>query len=189
MASNVWLLSWRRIDEILGHSMARVERLQNGWLCYGAEVLASPGETIACNFTVRLDQQWATREAEISAVSLEGEKRLSVRANEVGNWWRDGDPIPELQDCVDIDVAATPLTNTFPINRFASLAVAEHRTTPVAWVDVPSLQVTRVEQTYRRLCRDRWEYSDPKHGAFELSVDDHGFVIDYEGFSSRVSEG
>jgi uncharacterized protein len=188
MASNVWLLGWQRIDDILGHSMARVERLEDGWLCYGAEVLASPGETIACNFTVRLDRHWATREADISAVSQEGEKRLSLRANEVGHWWRDGDPIVELQGCVDIDVAATPLTNTFPINRFASLAVAEHRTTPVAWVNVPSLQVTRVEQTYRRLAPNRWEYSDQTHGAFELSIDDHGFVIDYEGFSSRVTE-
>jgi uncharacterized protein len=188
MASNVWLLGWRRIDEVQGHSMSRVERLETGWLCHGAEVLASRAETIACNFTVRLDQHWATREAEVNAVSLTGEKRLSLRADEAGNWWRDGNPAPDLTGCVDIDVAATPLTNTFPINRFASLAVAEHRTTPVAWVSVPTLEVTRVEQTYRRLGRDRWRYSDPAHGAFELSVDDSGFVIDYEGFASRVTE-
>ena len=187
MASNVWLLGWRRIDEVQGHSMARMERLETGWLCYGAEVLASPGETIACNFTVRLDQLWATREAEVNAVSLQGEKRVSLRADQAGNWWRDGDPVPDLKGCVDIDVAAAPLTNTFPINRFASLAVTEHRTTPVAWVNVPTLEVTRVDQTYRRLGENRWQYSDPAHGAFELSVDDHGFVIDYEGLASRVT--
>ena len=69
--------------------------------------------------------------------------------------------VPSLNGCVHIDVAATPLTNTFPIRRFASLGIAEYRTTPVAWVEVPTLHVTRVEQFYRRLAPDRWEYSDP----------------------------
>jgi hypothetical protein len=187
MASDVWLLSWRRTDESQGHSMARVERLDTGWLCNAAEVLASPSETIACMFTVRLNQDWETREVEIVAVSKEGESRLSLRADETQNWWRAGRPVPELRGCVDIDVAATPLTNTFPIRRFASLSVAEHRTTPIAWVEVPTLHVTRVDQTYRRLARDRWEYSDPLHGAFELSVDNQGYVIDYEGFAARVT--
>ena len=100
--------------------------------------------------------------------------------DEAREWWRDDYPLPDLNGCVDIDVAATPLTNTFPIRRFASLGIAEHRTTPVAWVEVPTLHVKRVEQTYRRLAPDRWEYSDPTHGAFELSIDDDGFVIDYE---------
>jgi hypothetical protein len=103
------------------------------------------------------------------------------------NWWRDGHPAPDLEGCVDVDIAATPLTNTFPIRRLDSLAVAEQRTLPVAWVDVPTLHVERVEQTYRRLGLGRWEYSDTAHGAFQLTVDDHGFVIDYEGLASRVT--
>lgn len=187
MASDVWMLGWRRIDEGRGHSMARVERLETGWLCYAAEVSIEPQEMSACSFTVRLDQRWATREVEVNAVSREGHKRLSLRTDEAQDWWRDGHPVPDLKGCVDVDIAAAPLTNTFPIRRLESLAVAEQRTLPVAWVDVPTLQVTRVEQTYRRLAPNRWEYSDPTHGAFELSIDDHGFVIDYEGFASRVT--
>ena len=115
-------------------------------------------------------------------------KDVSYQADEAREWWRDDYPLPDLNGCVHIDVAATPLTNTFPIRRFASLGIAEHRTTPVAWVEVPTLHVTRVEQTYRRLAPDRWEYSDPTHGAFELSIDDDGFVSDYEGFASRVTQ-
>jgi uncharacterized protein len=187
MASDVWMLGWRRVDEGQGHSMARVERLEAGWLCYAAEVLIEPQETTACSFTIRLDQHWVTRDVEVNAVSKEGQRRLSLRADEAMDWWRDGDPLPDLSGCVDIDIAAAPLTNTFPIRRLDSLAVTEQRTLPVAWVDVPTLQVTRVEQTYRRLGRDRWEYSDPTHGSFQLSVDDHGFVIDYEGLASRVT--
>jgi len=187
MASDVWMLGWRRVNEGHGHSMARVERLETGWLCYAAEVLIELQETSACSFTVRLDQHWATREVEVNAVSREGTRRLSLRTDEAHDWWRDGYPIPDLKVCVDVDIDAAPLTNIFPIRRLDSLAVAQQRTLPVAWVDVPTLQVTRVEQTYRRLDLDRWEYSDPTHGAFQLSVDDHGFVIDYEGLASRVT--
>ncbi|MGL5863957.1 MAG: putative glycolipid-binding domain-containing protein, partial [Phycicoccus sp.] len=46
------------------------------------------------------------------------------------------------------------------------------------------------EQTYeRRPDRDglaAWRYSDPQHGAFELTVDDGGLVVDYAGFARRV---
>ena len=98
--------------------------------------------------------------------------------------------MPDLDGCVDVDIAATPLTNTFPIRRLAHLAVGEAATSAVAWVDVPALDVTRVEQTYERL-PDRdglaaWRYSDPLHGAFVLTVDDEGLVVDYEGFARRI---
>ncbi len=101
-------------------------------------------------------------------------------------WSRDGSRAPDLDGCTDIDIAATPLTNTFPINRLAGLAVGASVTSSVTWVDVPELGATRVDQTYRRLAPRRWEYSDQRHGAFELSVDDDGLVVDYTGFATRV---
>jgi hypothetical protein len=179
-------LAWRRIDESSGYSMARVERRATGWLCHGAEVLTNPKESFACNFRIWLDRDWVTRDVEVHAVSKAGENRLSLKADAKRDWRRDGQIDPALTGCVDVDVAATPLTNTFPIRRFASVAVGEQRTSPVAWVEVPTLRVIRVEQSYRRLGPQRWQYSDPMHGAFELSVDDEGLVIDYEGFASRV---
>jgi hypothetical protein len=52
------------------------------------------------------------------------------------------------------------------------------------------LGVARVDQTYERLAdRDGvacWRYRDPAHGAFVLTVDDEGLVLDYEGFASRI---
>jgi len=30
---------------------------------------------------------------------------------------------------------------------------------------------------------DAWEYSDPTHGAFRLTVDADGLVVEYEGFA------
>jgi hypothetical protein len=160
------VLAWRRTDEDAGHSMARVERSEGGWTFHGSEVLAGPGAVLSCGFRVDLDDAWSTRRVEVWSVAAPGERRLVLTADAEKRWWRD---------------------NTFPINRLASLAVGASATSPVAWVEVPSLRVARVEQTYRRLAERRWEYSDEAHGAFELSVDGDGLVVEYSGFATRVA--
>ncbi|MGY1608954.1 putative glycolipid-binding domain-containing protein [Geodermatophilus sp. SYSU D00700] len=180
------VVAWRRSDEEQGHSLARVERRGDGWLLHGTEVLAGP-TLLACAFRVEVDGAWATRAVEVTAVSAAGERRLTLTADGDRRWWRDGARAPELDGCVDVDVAATPLTNTFPIRRLAALEVGRQVTSPVAWVDVPALGVTRVDQTYRRLGPRRWEYADAAHGAFKLTVDDDGLVVDYTGFATRVA--
>ncbi len=180
-------MAWRRSDEERGHSLARAERRGGGWLFHGTEVLAGPATLLACTFRVELDGAWATRAVEVASVSAGGERRLVLTADGDRRWTRDGVRAPELDGCVDVDVAATPLTNTFPIRRLAALGVGEEVTSPVAWVDVPALGVTRVDQTYRRLGALRWEYADSAHGAFELTVDDDGLVVDYTGFATRVA--
>ncbi|MGY1700979.1 putative glycolipid-binding domain-containing protein [Geodermatophilus sp. SYSU D00766] len=181
------VVAWRRSDDERGHSLARVERRGEGWLVHGTEVLAGPSTLLSCAFRVELDGAWSTRAVEVTAVSADGERRLRLTADDDRRWTRDGVRAPEFDGCVDVDVAATPLTNTFPIRRLAALEVGRQVTSPVAWVDVPALGVTRVEQTYRRLGPRRWEYADPAHGAFELSVDDDGLVVDYTGFATRVA--
>jgi len=69
--------------------------------------------------------------------------------------------------------------------------VCEQVTTPIAWVDVPALGVSRVDQTYRRLPDveglHAWEYRDLQHGPFVLTVDADGLVVTYEDFARRVA--
>ena len=181
------VVAWRRTDEDAGHSLARVEERDGRWLFHGTEVLAGPGTLLACSFRVEVDSAWVTRAVEVSSVSAGGERRLVLAADDERRWSRDGVRAPGLDGCVDVDVAATPLTNTLPIRRLASLAVGQEVTTPVAWVDVPALGVVRVDQTYRRVGPRRWEYSDDAHGTFVLTVDDDGLVVDYTGMATRVA--
>jgi uncharacterized protein len=185
------LVAWERIGESPGSSMARVERTPEGWRCHGAEVLTGPRELLSCWFRVDLDDGWVTRDAVVGAVGPDGERTLRLSADEHRRWQVDGEHDPELDGCVDVDVAATPLTNTFPLRRLRGLGVGGEVTTPVAWVDVPSLHVTRVEQTYRRLPDvnglGSWVYRDPAYGPFLLTVDDDGLVVSYEGFARRVA--
>jgi len=188
------MVAWERADESGGFSVARRERLEPpdaGGLFHGSEVLVGE-QTLSCTFCVVVGPDWVTRRVQIRSVSTVGEAQRRLEASD-GHWTVDGAARPDLDGCVDVDVAATPLTNTFPIRRLAHLAVGRSVTSAVAWVDVPALGVTRVEQTYERL-EDRdelaaWRYSDPTHGGFVLTVDTGGLVVDYEGFAQRIPTG
>jgi len=178
-------VAWERTDGWVGHSVARAEAITAGWLFHGAEVVAEP-EPLSCWFRVEVDEGWVTSSAEVLAFAGLGERRLDLRADGDRRWSRNEVPVPQLDGCLDVDIAATPLTNTFPIRRLHDLQVGVAVTIPVAWVDVPTLTVDRVEQTYRRLGRSVWEYRDPTYGPFRLTVDADGLVVDYEGLARRV---
>jgi uncharacterized protein len=183
------LAAWERTDESRGLSLARWQGSSEGWVFHGSEVLVG-ADVLSCSFRVDLNPDWTTRSVDVVAIANAGETRRRLEAQD-REWTVDGTLRPDLGGCIDVDIAATPLTNTFPIRRLATLAVGQYVTFPVAWVDVPALKVSRVDQTYERL-EDRsrlarWRYSDPQHGAFVLTVDDDAIVVDYEGFARRIS--
>lgn len=176
--------AWRRADDGQGHSFARVTGIDGGWRFDGTEILVARRRPIRTDFTVYVDSGWLTRTVHVSTLTTI-ERRLMLEADEVRRWSRGHRPEARLEGCLDVDIAATPLTNTFPIRRYADLEVGEARTSVVAWVDVPSLRVERVEQTYRRLGEREWEYSAGRR-AYRITVDADGIVVDYEGFATRV---
>ena len=189
------MVAWRRVDDAVGHSVARLERTETGWLAHGQEVMVAPEDLIGCSFAVELDHDWGTAHAIVTSIDRDAARALELRCDEQLRWRRDGAPAPELDGCRDVDIAATPLTNTFPVNRLRDLAVGETWTGSVAWVEVPTLRVTRVEQTYTRLAAPddpfaaaAWEYRDDTHGAFRITTDAHGLVVDYENFAARIRD-
>ena len=122
------LVAWERVDGSAGHSMARVDRMPWGWRCHGTEVLAGPRELLSCWFHVDLDEGWITREVVVAAVADGGRRTLTLSADDQRRWTVNGQHDPDLDGCIDVDVAATPLTNTFPIRRLAGLGVGRQVT-------------------------------------------------------------
>lgn len=181
-------VAWRRLgpdDE--GHSVARIEERPEGWWTLGEEVLLAPEGAIGCRFEVELGMDWLPTKVIAASVGAHGSARLTMWRDASAHWFGPDGEMAELSGCLDVDIAATPLTNTYPIRRYAAMAAAEFRTAPVAWVEVPSLRVERVEQTYTRVGRTEWRYGDPQHGTFRITVDDDGLVVDYEDFAQRIS--
>jgi hypothetical protein len=114
-----------------------------------------------------------------------------LEADGRGHWLADGRPAPTLEGCIDVDLAATPFTNTLPIRRLA-LAPGDEARVLAVWVGAPGLDLEVLDQRYRRLepagGLDRYRYTVPR-SAFEaeLSVDDEGLVHHYAGLARRVA--
>jgi uncharacterized protein len=80
------------------------------------------------------------------------------------------------------DLAYSPLFNSLPV-----LAGLEQATAFVmAFVDVPSLEVSRSEQRYEPIGEGVVRYSSGSFVA-EIEFDGDGFVTRYEGLAERVS--
>jgi hypothetical protein len=145
------------------------------------------------SFRVLLDQEWRTRRAEIALVDDSGDRDIILESDGEGTWSLNGSPASELQGCLDVDIAATPFTNTFVIRRLG-LPVGGVGEVRVVWVDVPSLEVAAMNQTYSHLERldrtDRYEYrSSSSEAGRIIEVDEDGVALEYEGFASRLHPG
>ncbi|WP_186165535.1 putative glycolipid-binding domain-containing protein [Burkholderia gladioli] len=96
-------------------------------------------------YRLACDGHWRTTRATLSVM---GGATLSLLRDREGRW-QDGEgrPLPALEGCVDLDIAATPYTNTLPIRRLG-LRRDERRAIEVAYVSVPDLAVSRATQAY-----------------------------------------
>ena len=104
-----------------------------------------------------------------------------------GRWGEmNGAHRPELDGCVDLDLACTPFTNTLPIRRLP-LHVGDAADLTVAHVDVETLDVRPDHQRYTRLGEHHWRFEQLSSGwAQEFDVDEHGLVRDYPTLFRRV---
>lgn len=181
--------AWSRLDIDEGLGLVRLVA-GDPIRVEGHEVAVDSGEAWAVTFQVELDRGWRTRVAQVAVVDDASERKLLLEADGEGNWLRDGVPSPELQGCLDVDIAATPFTNTFVIRRLG-LSVGETAEIRAAWVGVPDLDVGALEQIYVRLQPrdglDRYEYrANGSANGWIIEVDQDGVAMDYEGFARRI---
>jgi hypothetical protein len=122
---------------------------------------------------------------------LSGQPVLESLADGEGSWERwGGEPVPELDGCIDVDVSATPFTNTLPIRRLG-LRPGESEELLVAYIRVPELLVGLERQRYGCLGVQadgglyRFE-ALPSGFTANLPVDSDGLVIDYPRLFRRA---
>lgn len=155
----------------------------------GVVVAVIEGTPIRASYEVRCDRTWTCRAARVSLAGSP-ERSIDFRADGRGGWTTgDGQALPELAGCLDVDIAVTPFTNTLPIRRLP-LAPAAHEIS-VVYVHVPTLEMRRVGQRYtcleRRADGGRWRYEGLDTGfTAELEVDSDGLVVEYPGVFRRV---
>ncbi|MDQ3943102.1 MAG: putative glycolipid-binding domain-containing protein [Actinomycetota bacterium] len=156
------------------------------------------GRPFRIGYEIRCDARWRVREIRVAAPDS-GRPGIDLLADGEGHWTtRGGEAVPELEGCVDVDVSATPFTNTLPIRRLG-LGPEESAELDVAYVAVPEL-VARPE-TQRYVCLNKradgglYRFEAPPSEVLpsgftaEIPVDTDGLVIDYPGLFRRAWSG
>lgn len=149
-----------------------------------AEGVVVGDEAFGCGYRICCDAGWRVRSVE---VQVAGGASLVMTTGGDGAWRdSDGRKLRHLDGCIDLDISATPFTNTLPIRRLGD-GLQERTEFLMAWVKVPTLEVRRAPQAYTRLAPRRYRFEALDIG-FEatLEVDEDGLVIGYPALFRRV---
>jgi uncharacterized protein len=174
MGKRRWIL-WQGV---IAPSMERLvaARTENGCRLSGLILQAHQDEPYVVRYSVDVDDAWRTRAVQIE-VENDGHHQTALETDGAGLWSRDGEPLPGVENCLDVDLEWSPSTNTLPIRRLG-LALGETKTVAAAWVRLPSLDVERLDQSYERLDERRYRYRSGRFTA-DLAVDEDGMVLQY----------
>ena len=174
MGKRRWIL-WQGL---IAPSMERfvAARTENGCQLSGLILQAHQGEPYVVRYSIDVDDAWRTRAVEVE-VENDGQHRVTLAADGAGHWLRDGEPLPAVENCLDVDLEWSPSTNTLPIRRLG-LAIGQTNAVAAAWVRFPLLEVQRLDQSYERLDERRYRYRSGRFTA-DLAVDEEGIVLQY----------
>ncbi len=154
---------WEWVDR-KGLEWCVVSERAEGVRVEGRVVAVLSAEAMKLRYELELDAEWRFLQARLSCES--GMTTTDLEIERTANGWSvDGQPRPDLEGCVDIDIMASPLTNTLPVRR---LPWEPGRTHDIltAYIRVPELSIERVGQRYSLLGSDaagcqRFEYLLP----------------------------
>lgn len=116
-------------------------------------------------------------------------RMLVLRRGDDGEWLdMQGDALPGLEGCFDIDFEMTPFTNTLPIRR-SPLYVGETRRFWMAYIPADTLEPFADEQIYTRLSDRLYRFENGEgedRFTADITVDEDGLVVDYPELFERV---
>jgi hypothetical protein len=169
---------WRRLD-MPGHEVAELARTPAGWDLSGVALVADDGRPCRLEYRIECDAAWLTRRLQLHGHLGGVPVTLEVTRNARDEWHANGRPVPQLQGCVDVDLAFSPSTNLLPIRRLG-LAVGDHAAVRTAWVRFPTFSLEVLDQVYTRLGADTYRY-ESAGGTFrrDLTVNADGLVTEY----------
>ncbi|HLZ67357.1 MAG TPA: putative glycolipid-binding domain-containing protein [Aliidongia sp.] len=155
----------------------------------GLVVVQLGPEPLRVAYDVALDGTWRFERARLIVEGRGTSTALAIEHAADGRWTVDGRERPDLADCVDIDIMASPFTNSLPIHRL-DLEPGQPRTLQVAYVRLPELSVEAMAQAYTRLDPGdpptAFRYLSCASGfTADLAVDGDGLVVDYPGIWRR----
>ncbi len=147
-------------------------------------VVAVSGLPYLIYYKVRCDKAGQTKEVAADVQSGEMVRQLHLSVDSEGRWWRDGQEVRAFRGCADVDLGATPATNTLPVRRL-NLSIGESQEVSAAWVRFPDLSIEPLSQRYTRLDERRYRYESESGFEVVLEVDNAGLITSYPGGWTR----
>jgi len=178
---------WRS-DDGIGAEYLLLSETEGGSVADSVVFASREVEPTRTRYRAEMDPDWRIRRI---AVTIEhagaADRSLVLHADGEGHWRDEGGaPLPQFDGCLDIDISATPFTNTLPIRR---LRLQPGRVEPirVLFIHVPTLEIEPWNQRYTGLTMESVRYeSVDSDFVRELTIDGDGLVVDYPGLFTRV---
>ncbi|MDB5047554.1 MAG: hypothetical protein JWO30_625 [Fibrobacteres bacterium] len=170
-------MMWRRLDNP-GHEWARLFDLGSGPVLRGTTVFMEEHVLGRLDYKIVCNPLWETLSAEV--LGWVGEEKFKLRIEKTrGNTWRmNGQAVPRVNDCVDIDLSFSPSTNLLPIRRL-NLEIGQEAEVRAAWLKFPDLELHPLVQRFRREGERRYFYDSDIGFSTNLEVNVDGFVVNY----------
>ncbi len=171
---------WRRLDSP-GHDACRFEQHGSGWQVDGTAVFRLGGRPARLTYAATCDVSWRAQSGHVRGWIGDRTIELSIERTAAGAWTFNGEDVPALRDCVDLDFGFTPSTNLLQLRRLA-LDRGQAADAPAAWLDVSTGTLDVLVQRYERRSETTYWYEAPRFTYSEfLEVDHIGFVRRYPG--------
>ena len=142
------------------------------------------------HYEISCDSNWKVKQLGLMLLSG-NRKSTKIQSDGQGHWSTNtGDPVSSLEGCIDVDISATPFTNTLPIRRL-ELRPGQSAELLVAYVLMPEMDLMTDRQRYTCLELNnggglyKYESLESDFSA-KLPVDSDGLVIDYPDLFKRV---
>jgi hypothetical protein len=182
---------WEPVMES-GFEHLRLRQQEDGYTADGVVIGVDQERPFRIWYEIQTDSAWIVRMCKVRLLD-EKSQEIILRTDGAGHWFNvAGEPLVELNGCLDVDLTATPFTNTLPIRRL-ELAPGQSAELLVAYIIVPALEVKAVPQRYTCLERHdaggTYRYEGLSSGfTRDLPVDANGLVIDYPGIWRRAGK-
>jgi hypothetical protein len=172
------------------HLRLRLDALES--VAHGMLLGVENGVPYRLAYKIKWGADWRTRKVTLEVQDTRGMRERILKSDGHGNWKDEtGDPIPELAGCIDLDIAASPFTNTLALKRL-DLKPGQSAEIKAAYVSLPGLAVRMDSQRYSCKARSAQGQTLLYEGLgtdfkAELPVDADGIVLDYPGLFRRLA--
>jgi len=172
---------WRRID-MPGHESVRIYNDSDGRYLDGAAIFFYKGQPCRLEYLIECDLDWQTTFVSVDGWVGNELIEFEIEVDGGTTWFLNGEEVPAVEGCVDIDLNFRPVTNVLPIQRLKP-AVGESKSVRSAWLRFPTFALEPLEQIYTRVDDSTVRY-ESGGGQFtrELKVNESGLVTEYPDF-------